>query len=183
MLNQSGGYYLLFSYYIEMFYMGQSHQIQSRSSPGPNLHFSCLASMPKINRNAFTLPRKPCSYCPSCQTFCKHHRTCQRGPPRATASVQTLIHRQLPVNTWICFYERFSVEMRTFVPNCKSHKEQDMEKPDIWNNASKHGSQTQRLSLSDGAGRPDHTWLELHQYSVTKKRHKKRVPLDICVTK
>lgn len=93
--------------------MGQSHQIHSRGSPGPNVHFSCLASMPKINRNAFALPRKPCSYCPSCQTFCKHHRTCQRGPPRAKASVQTLIQSQLPVNTLICFFKKFSVENRT----------------------------------------------------------------------
>lgn len=72
------------------YWMVKSDDISRQEvSPGPNVHFSRRASMPKINQKAFPLPRKPRSDCPSCQTFCKHRQTCQGGPPRARTAAAT----------------------------------------------------------------------------------------------
>lgn len=164
----------------------QSDWIQflpSGSASGPNVHFSSLASMPKINRNPFALPRKTCSFCPICQTFCKHCHVCWRGPLRANHWFKLWSRVSCTLDT-ICSFNGFNVEIRTCSLDPTAENTCMIEE-DLTSGIKQRtcvSNKKQRISDWAGrAGRADNTWLKLLPSTVTPNGTKRSL-LDICVT-
>lgn len=151
--------------------------LPSGSASGPNVYFSCRASMPKINRNPFALPRKTCSFCFSCQTFCKHHHVYWRGPPRANHWFKLWFRVSCTLNT-IC---PFNVEIRTCSLDPTAENKCMIEVGLTSGIKQRTCVSNQRQRISDWAGRVDHTWLKLPPSTVTPNGTKRSL-LDICVT-
>lgn len=154
--------------------------LPSGSASGPNLHFSCLASMPKINRNPFGLPRKTCSFCPSCQTFCKHCHVCWRGPLRANHWFKLWSRVSCTLNT-ICSFDGFNVEIRTCSLDPTSENTCTIEESLTSGIKQRTCVSNHKQRISDWAGRADNIWLKLAPSTVTPNGRKRNL-LDICMT-
>lgn len=125
--------------------------------------------MPKINRKAFPLPRRPRFHCPSCQTFCKHCHTWRRGPPRAktAASKHRSSHEHISIVPLRDSALRLGAVLCTRVQITHTHSVTE-NRPDIWKKAGKNGD---KESVSEQAEQT--TPARVTPIFSYTKRHKK----------
>lgn len=134
------------------------------------MRFSRRALMHKMNCKAFPLPRQSRSDCPSCQTFCKHCQTCQRGPPRAkTAAPKRPIQSQPPhqhinvVPVSVSAFEITTCSLDHTADSKHTHSVTE-NRPDIWKEAGKTGTKNEWPSrpIRSHTG-SSYTDIQLHQ--------------------